>query len=212
MLVGPMTDRLAAAITTASRLAPVTLPVLEPLEPILPEGGLRPGSSTQIGGVGGASLALALAAKASETSWTALVGLPYIGLRAASELGIDLDHVVVVPENTVDVFAAVIDAFDIVIACPPPPQRKTPRIAARVRERDAVLLVLGRMPDADLTIVGRAQRWYGIGDGHGHLTARTIDVETPGRRAAARPRHTTLWLPDTDGEIRSQTKIARLHA
>jgi len=165
----------------------------------------------QIGGAGATSLALALAAKTSETSWTALVGLPHIGLRAASELGVDLDHLVVVPETTVDVFAAVIDAFDVVIACPPP-QRKAPRIGARVRERDAVLLVLGQMADADLTIVGRAQRWYGIGDGHGHLTARCIEIETSGRRAAARPRHTTLWLPDTDGVMRTETKIARLYA
>jgi len=211
MLVGPMTDRLAAAITTASQLAPPTLPVLEALQPLLPDHGLRPGSTTQIGGVGATSIALALCAKASETSWTALVGLPSIGLRAASELGVDLDHVVVVPDATVDVFAAVIDAFDVVIACPPP-QRKAPRIGARVRERDAVLLVCGQMSDADLTIVGRAQRWYGIGDGHGHLTARRVDVETSGRRAAARPRHTTLWLPDTDGEIRLRRSEAELRA
>jgi hypothetical protein len=206
-----MTDRLAAAITTASHLAPPTLPVVDALQPLLPDGGLRPGWTTQVGGVGATSLALAFAAKASGSSWTALVGLPQIGLHAASELGVDLDHLVVVPENTVEVFAAVIDAFDVVVSCPPP-QRKAPRIAARVRERDAVLLTIGRIPDADLTIVGSAPRWYGIEDGHGHLAARTIDVSVTGRRAAARPRHATLWLPDEDGEIRAQTTIQRLHA
>ncbi len=211
MLVGPMTDQLAALVIPASRLAPPTLPVLEALQPLLPDGELRPGTTTQIGGIGATSLALALTAKASRTSWTAIVGLPHIGLRAASELGVDLDHIVVVPETTVDVFAAVVDAFDVVLACPPP-QRKAPRLTARVREREAVLLVLGRMPDADLTIAGTHATWHGIGAGHGHLTARTVSVTTTGRRAAAQPRHTTLWLPDTDGEIRTETRVARLRA
>jgi hypothetical protein len=210
-----MTDRLAAAITTASHLAPPTLPVLDALAPLLPGGGLRPGWTTQIGGMGATSLALAFAAKASETSWTALVGLPHIGLRAASELGVDLEHLVVVHESTVDVFAAVIDAFDVVVSCPPP-RRTAPRIAARVRERDAVLLTIGRhpydRPDADLTIVGSAPRWYGIEGGHGHLAARTIDVSVSGRRAAGRPRHATLWLPDAEGEIRAQTTLRKLRA
>jgi hypothetical protein len=216
-----MTDRLAAllqespAIERASKLAPPTLPVLQAFTNLLPHDGLLPGSTTQIRGVASTSLALALAAKASETSWTALVGLPHLGLRAASELGVDLEHVVVVPEATVDVFAAVVDAFDVVLSCPPP-QRKAPRIAARVRERDAVLLVLGRhtysWPDADLTVLSSNPRWYGLGDGHGHLAARTIDVTVTGRRAAARPRQTTLWLPDEEGEVREQRNVVRLHA
>src|SRR5207249_3497694 len=101
--------------------------------------------------------------------------------------------------------------FDVVLACPPP-QRKAPRISARVRERDAVLLTIGRTPDSDLTIVGSAQRWYGVGDGHGHLAARTLHVTATGRRAAARPRDVTLWLPDADGEIRSHAEVLRLRA
>src|SRR5438270_12218898 len=131
-----MTDRVAAllaestGIARASRLQPPTLPVLDALVPLLPDGGLKPGSTTQIGGAGATSIAIALCAKASEKAWTAIVGLPQIGLRAASELGLDLEHVVVA-DHTVDVFAAVIDAFDVVLACPPP-QRKAPRISARV--------------------------------------------------------------------------------
>jgi len=210
-----MTDRLAAllaespSIERASKLAPPTLPVLEALTTLLPHGGLLPGSTTQIGGASSTSLALALIAKATEQSWTAIVGLPHIGLRAADELGVDLEHLVVVDEATVDVFAAVIDAFDVVLACPPP-ARKAPRIAGRVRERDAVMCVLGPMPDADLTIVSSNARWHGLGDGHGHLAARTIDVTATGRRAAARPKHTTLWLPDEDGKIRTHTPVVRI--
>jgi len=214
-----VTDRLAAllaespAISRASHLQPPTLPVLEAFTTLLPDGGLRPGSSVQIGGVGATSIALALCAKATQDSWTAIVGLPSIGLRAANELGVDLDHIVVVGEQTVDVFAAVIDAFDVVLACPPP-QRKAPRINARVRERDAVLIVLGTLAENDLTIVGSAPQWHGIGNGHGHLAARTLHVTATGRRAAARPREVTIWLPDENGEIRvaQQATVRRLRA
>ncbi len=193
-----MADRLAALVTRASQLEVPTLPVSDAFDGLV---ALRPGTTLQVGGVGGSSLALALVAKATEHSWTALLGLPHIGLRTAAELGLDLDHVVVVPEQTVDVFAAVIDAFDVVIASPPP-QRKAPRINARVRERDACLIVIGRMPESDLTVVSSEPRWHGIGAGHGHLTARTVDVTVTGRRSAAQPKHRTIWLPDEDGEIR----------
>jgi hypothetical protein len=200
-----MTDQLAALVRPASRLETVHLPTHEAFDGLV---GLRPGTTLQVGGT---SVALALAAKATEHSWAALVGLPHVNLRAAAELGVDLNHLVVIPQQTVDVFAAVIDAFDIVIASPPP-QRKARQIAARVRERDACLIVLGPTPESDLTVIGSNPRWHGIGDGHGHLQARTIDVTVTGRRNAARPRHRTIWLPDEDGRIRRAAQIARLHA
>ena len=70
-----------------------------------------------------------------------------------------------------------------------------------MRERDAVLVVVGAWPESDLRIETTTPTWHGIGTGHGHLTARTIDVTIRGGRAAARPRHATLWLPDDEGEI-----------
>ncbi len=181
-----MTDRVGALLAEApglerlSHLTPNRLPVLPALEEILPFQGLRPGTTVGITGVGATSLALALIARASEESWTAAVGLPALGLRAASELGVDLDRLVVVPDpekQWTTVLAALVDAFDV------------------------VLVSLGRWPESDLTLQGTSATWHGIGRGHGHLRTRTLDIVVTGRRAAARPRRATLWLPDADGNV-----------
>src|SRR5688500_1530637 len=174
MLGGPMTaDRLsvllaeAPGLERASRLAPPRLPVLPAFEGLLPDGGLRPGTTTSITGIGATSLALSLAARASHDSWVAAVALPSLGLRAATEYGIDLDHLVVVGDpgkQWPDIFAAVVDAFDVVLASPPP-TRIAAKLDARVRERDAVLVVVGDWPQADVRIEGAAQAWQGIEHG-----------------------------------------------
>ena len=108
----------APGLERASRLAPPRLPVLPAFEEILPDAALRPGTTLSITGSASTSLALALLARASRESWTAAVGLPSLGLRAATELGVDLDHLVVVAEpgkRSTDVLAAVVDAFDVVL-------------------------------------------------------------------------------------------------
>src|SRR5438045_2983301 len=75
----------------AARARPVALarehvlPVLEPLQTLLPDG-LRRGSTVAVGST---SLALALAAGPSAAgSWTAAAGVPALGLTAAAELGV----------------------------------------------------------------------------------------------------------------------------
>src|SRR5713101_907309 len=100
MLVGPVTalDRVRALLAEApgleraSELAPVRVPVLQPFERVLPEAGLRPGSVTGVTGTGSTSLALALIARATRESWTAVAGLPSLNLVAASELGVAIDR------------------------------------------------------------------------------------------------------------------------
>src|SRR5437879_10744297 len=68
-----------------------TLPVLPALAGLLPEGGLRRGSTIAVSG--GTSLALALAAGPSQAgSWCAAVGLPSLGLVAAVEGGVVLER------------------------------------------------------------------------------------------------------------------------
>jgi hypothetical protein len=205
-----MTDRVGALLAETpglqrlSHLAPDRLPVLPALEEILPFQGLRPGTTVGITGVGATSLALALIARASEESWTAAVGLPSLGFRAASELGVDLDRLVVVPEpeeNWTTVLAALVDAFDIVLAHPPAPKSRPHRLNARVREQGAVLVCVGRWPECDLWLQGTSATWHGIGRGHGHLRTRTLAVTITGRGAAAHPRHATLWLPDPEGNV-----------
>jgi hypothetical protein len=213
MLAGSVTDRVAALLATlpggpglerASKLDGPRLPVPTAFERLLPDAGLRPGTSTQVTGVGATTLALSLVSEASHESWVAIVGAPSLGLRAASELGVDLDHVVAISDpgkRWVDVFAAVIDAFDVVVAQPQLSMRDAHRVAGRLRERDAVLVTLGAWTESDVRIETRAPRWEGIGGGHGHLSARAIDVSVSGRRSAARVKTATLWLPNAHGEV-----------
>jgi hypothetical protein len=205
------TDRVSALLAEApslgraSQLDAPRLPVSEVFERLLPDGGLRPGTSTQVCGVGATTLALSLVARASRESWIAAVGVPSVGLRAAAELGVDLDHLVVIDDpgkRWTDVVAAVVDAFDIVLARPQLPGSEARKLAGRIRERDAVFITIGAWPDGDVRIDGSAPRWDGIERGHGHLAARMIDVAVSGRRSAARVQHATMWLPDADGEVR----------
>ena len=224
-------------VEAAARVRPVALareqllPVTDALAGLLPDGGLRRGSTVAVGStgdpepVGGATaLALALAAAASaEGSWTALVGLPAIGLAAVAEVGVALDRLAVVteppPEQWATVVAALVGAFDLVLVPVPPTTRaaEVRRLVARARERGSVLVQLTpstsprggrRRParddmaiEADVRLTITASRWQGLSDGAGHLQARRLTVETSGRRRAARPRRADLWLPGPDGTI-----------
>ncbi len=129
------------------------LPVLGPLTPLFPEGGLRRGSIVTVeGGPGATSLALALGAAASASgSWVAGVGLVSPGLLAAAEVGVALERVVVAqapPHTWATVVAALLDAVDLVWAGLPPrvSAGDARRLAARARERGSVLVPLGRHP------------------------------------------------------------------
>ena len=203
-----MTDRVRALLAeapgleVASRIAPARMEVPEALESILPFGGLRLGTTVGITGVGATSLALALVSRASAERWTAVVGLSALCLAAAAELSVDLDRLVVVPdprEQWTHTLAAVVDAFDVVLVGG---QHGAPRkINARVREQDAVLIAIGGWQESDLSIRCSSARWNGLGDGHGHLRTRTIDVRVDGRGSAARGARSTLVLPDEDGGV-----------
>jgi hypothetical protein len=194
-----------------------TLPVLPALEALLP-GGLQRGTTVAVSGSGGSgamSLALALLAAPSVAgSWTAAVGLPSLGLLAADDLGVALERFAMVATPGTPawatVVAALVDAFDMVILGGT--HRLRPgdgrRLAARARERGAVLVPVGGRvgrtgggleADVRLTVVDAS--WHGVGDGHGHLQARRVVVEAEGRRAAARSRRAELWLPDAKGAV-----------
>ncbi|MGH9136368.1 MAG: hypothetical protein ACRD0G_04880, partial [Acidimicrobiales bacterium] len=207
-------DRLTAL---AERVRPAalarerTLPVVDALSGVLPEGLPRGASvgvaSTCARATGSTSLALAvLAGPSSAGSWTAAVGVPSLGLGAAAGFGVDLGRLVLVAAPPMaqwaTVVATLLDAFDVVVARPPGPGRVPAgigcRLTARARERGSVLVRLGptaawpEAADVSLTVVATA--WEGLGDGHGHLRARRAVVEVSGRRGYARPRQVELWL------------------
>jgi hypothetical protein len=169
--------------------------------------GIRRGSTVVISSpAGGVSLALVLAAAATrEGGWAAAVGLPSLGLRAAAELGVQLDRLALVPvpgDRWPLVAAALLDGVDLLILGMAGRARfaDARRLVARARERGTVLVVLepsgSRWPEApDLRLFVAGARWEGVGCGHGYLRSRQLEVVVRGRRAAARERHVTLWLP-----------------
>jgi hypothetical protein len=195
----------------AQRIRPVTLageqllPVPRALEPLLPDRGLRRGGTVAVDG--SLALALALVAGASAAgSWVVAVNLPDLGVVAAAEAGIALERLALVPAASAAVWAAVVaallDAIDLVLV--QPPARLSPtvarRLAARARERRAVLLpVGGNWPiEPDLRLAVTASQWKGLGQGHGRLEARKVEVASAGRGAAKRERRAMLWLPSPD--------------
>lgn len=165
-----------------------------PLASVLPRGGLPRGSvvglgSTAPGRAGTTTLLLSLLA-APPGAWSAVVGMPDLGVLAAAELGVDLDRLALIPDpgpDPLQVISVLADGVDLIAAVPPadlPPARLRV-LTGRLRQRGAVLLVMGRWPGADLTLKVRDVRWSGMGQGHGRLRDRELDIEVGGRRAGA---------------------------
>jgi hypothetical protein len=205
----------------AGRARPVSLageqllPVPAPLAPLLPGGGLRRGSVVAVpsgsasGASGATSLALALISAVSQAgSWCAGVGLPDLGPAAAAGLGVALERFALVPdpaEQWAVVTAALIDAVDAVLVRPARRIRpaEARRLRARAQESGAVLVPCGdAWPEGvDLRIAVVSSGWRGLGQGHGYLRTRMVEVVASGRGAASRERRVRLWLPGPDGAV-----------
>jgi len=196
----------------AERMSPLvlarerTLPVAEMFAELFAERGLERGRIIACSGPAATSLALALvAAPVAAGSWVAAIDVPTIGLDAASEFGVALERVVAVQTGDVagrtagtdeprhdranrwpDVVAAAADGFDLLLTrvpegISPAVMRK---VATRLRQREAVMLVLGdptSLP-CDGVLNADSAVWAGLGDGCGHLQQRRLVVEASGRR------------------------------
>lgn len=205
--LAPPPAGLTEAVRPVSLARARVLPVLPALAGLLPDGGLRRGATVAVAAAPGAtSLALALLAGPSAArSWCAVVGVPTLGLAAAAEVGIDAGRLALVPapgREWAAVVAALLDGLDVVAVRPP--GRRVPggdarRLAARARERGAVLVAVGGWDGADVRLAAASPAWEGLDRGAGHLTARLVDVVAEGRGAAARPRRARLWLPAPGG-------------
>ena len=123
------------------------LPVHPRLAALLPDGGLRTGTTVVV--QGSTSLLLTLLAEASrDGAWTVLVGYPAAGMAAAADAGCDLTRTLVVPLPTgsgVDapaVLAALIDGMDVVVVGPEVAllDQDRRRLTARARDRGTVLV------------------------------------------------------------------------
>ena len=178
----------------------VVLPVAPPLAAVLPRGGLARGSVVSVIGQGATSLLFTLLA-GPEASWSALVGMPGIGLLAAAEFGIDLDRLVVIPEpgpDVLQVLSILVDGVDMIAVALPVKARPSPSrqrvLTGRLRQHGAVLLVMGPWPGADLVLTASWVSWTGLGRGHGRLRDRELVVEVGGRGAAAGRRASAALL------------------
>ena len=188
----------AAATTAATSLEPRTVAVPQALAPLLPWGGLRRGSVVSV--QGSTSLLFGLLSTASAAgSWAAVVGRPNLGLLAAAEAGVAVQRLALVPRPGADlagVVAALLDGIELVAVAGVErlTVAETRRLAARVRQRGAVLLPLGDWPGADVRLHGERIEWDGLGQGHGRLRSLRVTVRTAGRGAAARPRTADVAL------------------
>jgi hypothetical protein len=187
------------------------LPVVAPLAGLLPASGLRRGSTVAVtAGIGATSLLTALLARASAAgAWVGVVGRPELGIVAAAEAGIALERLALVPypgADLVAVTAALLDGLDLVAVAVPAQGMRAPerqRLAARARQRGAVLLPLGPWPGADVELGCARVCWQGVGGrsggGAGRLRARQVHVRLRGRGVSPGDRDTGLLLPGPAG-------------
>lgn len=180
------------------------LPAPAGLASLLPGGGLRRGSTVVVEGA--TSVLLALLAEASrQGAWAAVVGLPELGLLAASQTGVVLGRLALVPEPAgaaADVVAAMVDGMDLVVlgrrlALTDADRR---RLSARVRERRGVLLSVGPWAGAQVRLSVRRRGWEGVGRGEGRLRAQRLLVTRGGRAGADRTARVEMVLPAEGAE------------
>jgi|RhiMetdeSRZDD1v2_1073273.scaffolds.fasta_scaffold210279_2 hypothetical protein len=212
----PADERLAArprrAPADPSDRGVRTLDTVPALADLLPGGALRTGAAYSITGSTALTMAL-LAGPSAAGAWCGVVGLPGFAAAAGADLGIDLGRLVFVPEpgpRWLSVVGALIDALTVVVVRPPTAvgDAEAARIAARLRQREAILVSCGPWPRCDAQLTVTESAWLGVGSGHGHLTARQTTVVAKGRGTAGRQRETRLWLPDPDGIVRIASEEA----
>lgn len=189
------------------------LTVPGPLAEVLPRGGIPAGSVVTLSGSGGTTSLLFTLLAAPANAWSALVGMPDVGLLAAAELGVELDRVALIPDpgpDLLQVLSILADGVDIIAVAPArsggsvglgatPARMRV--LTGRLRQSGAVLLVTGRMPGADLVLDCRVEGWTGMGRGHGRLRNRELIVEVSGRGAAGRSRSAVMYLQSDRSKV-----------
>jgi hypothetical protein len=208
----------ASGVAAAAEHAQVTggvLPALPELAGLFPAAGLRRGSTVAV--LGSTSLLLALLAGATaKGAWAAVVGVPALGLAAASEFGVDIGRLALVPKPGADfaaVTAALLDGIDVVaVGGGQVDPQVARRLSARARHRGAVLLSFGAWPGAELELRCEPGEWAGLEGGYGRLCAREVVVRTRGRGASSRPQQDGVLLPGPAGTVARPERATPLRA
>lgn len=205
----------ATTLTAATLASERTLPLHAALATLVPDGALVRGRSLVCSGVTATSLALALTATAAcAGAWLAVVGVPWLGVEAAAELGVPLERLVRIDpdpaagrrrgEAWAELMGAVLDGFELVVTVVPSATAAASvrRVQQRMQARGAVVVTIGDTVgwQGDVSIRAHRARWEGVANGHGCLRARRVELEATGRRVP-RPRRAELWLPGPDDAI-----------
>jgi cell division inhibitor SulA len=195
-------ERLARDACPATLAGDRRLLVADPLGGLLPDGGLRRGSVvTLAGAMGTTSVLLPLLAAATASGEWAVVVEPgdTLGGAAVAEAGVALERCAIArrvpPDRWAVVVSALLEGAALVAAWVPPGVRlgDARRLAARARERGAVLVVMESVPgtravlwpgEAALRLHVQAGPWRGLASGHGLLSERDLQVRVEGRGAA----------------------------
>ncbi|MDR0284805.1 MAG: hypothetical protein LBI33_07935 [Propionibacteriaceae bacterium] len=185
-------------------------PVDPLLAPLLPDGGLKPGAAYCL--TSAALLAALLAAPSRDGLWCGIVGLPDFGTEAAALAGVTLERLALVPapgDRWLAVVAALGAALPVVAVRPAGPVRPgdATRLAARLRESESVLLVVGEWPGAEATLGLDDPRWAGLGEGWGYLTSREVSVWATSKRYP-RPKSVRVRLPGDNGTLVAAPRAA----
>ena len=193
----------------ATKLDSRRLPTHPALANLL-DGGLKQGAAYSV--ERSATLLMAmLSGPSAAGSWCAVVGVPEFGIEAAERFGIDLERLVLVPhpgQQWMTVVSALVDVVSVVLVRPPVrdgralvPEAAASKLAARLRQREAVLVSIGDWPRADAALTLSESDWAGLGSGFGHLTARQVTVSSASASWQGRVKSRRLWLPDASQAV-----------
>lgn len=168
---------------------------------LLPGGALRAGAVYSVLGAAGSVVLAMLAGPSGAGAWCGVVGLPDFGAEAAARAGVDLERLVLVPQPGADwlgVTAALVDVLGVVVLAPPARARdgEVARLGARLRQREATVIVAGPWPQAEASLSVTGSGWDGLGAGHGFLSSHRVTVESVWR--GGQIRRAQLWLPAPD--------------
>jgi len=199
--VGATTACIGAASDAALATLPSTaLPVQPKLAHLFPQRCLTPGSVITV--QGGMWLLFGLLAAASQHgSWVSFVGMPELGVLAASQAGLALERVAVIPQvgtEAAAVIAALLDATCVVVgpqAALSEAERR--RLTARTRELGALLFTTQPWRGANLNFEVTGQTWAGTDQGQGCVESVSAKIHRIGRGAAAAPKTFPIELPLT---------------
>ncbi|MEU4360326.1 hypothetical protein [Promicromonospora sp. NPDC023987] len=181
-------DRARAALQTVERRVGVEhrdqIVTLAPAEPsplieLLPDGDLPIGAAMTVRD--SASLMVWLLGAVQRDRWVALVGWPELSPVALTEAGVDLEHVVVVPDvrgHAAAVLAALLDGVEIVVVGPRTATTASERrrLLARARQRATTILSPARWEDAALVLAVEQTSWSGPDRGNHWLREAHLGV------------------------------------